>query len=108
MYLTLEDRRRMAKALRLATGTFTRRYCESDGEHWFLKDPDKDCTFLDGKRCAIYEGRPAQCRTWPFWPENMNARTWRRDVVAFCPGIGKGRVYSAKEIETLMKQDPIR
>jgi len=52
------------------------------------------CRFLDPvtkKRCLVYEARPAQCRTWPFWPENMNARAWDREVVAFCPGVGKGR-----------------
>eukprot|EP00961_Rhodomonas_salina_P046921 629705-Rhodomonas_salina.2 len=21
--------------------------------------------------CSLYEARPKQCRTWPFWPENL-------------------------------------
>jgi len=107
VYMTLEDRRRMAKVLKLRTSVFTRTYCDFDGEYWHLKDPDKNCQFLDGKRCTVYLGRPAQCRTWPFWPENMNAKTWNKDVAAFCPGVGKGRLYSAKEIEALLRQDPI-
>ncbi|MEW6330869.1 MAG: YkgJ family cysteine cluster protein, partial [Pseudomonadota bacterium] len=29
-----------------------------------------DCVFLDaGRRCRIYAVRPAQCRSYPFWPE---------------------------------------
>jgi len=31
----------------------------------------KQCTFLDGNRCSIYEARPTQCKTYPFWPQNM-------------------------------------
>ncbi len=97
----------MAKHLRLRTSTFTRRYCQWDGDHWHLNDPDKNCGFLEGKRCTVYEGRPTQCRTWPFWPENMNAKTWRRDVAAFCPGVGKGPLVSATAIAALLKTDPL-
>jgi Fe-S-cluster containining protein len=68
---------------------------------------DQNCSFLDGKRCSVYEGRPSQCRTWPFWPENMNARTWNREIVPFCPGVGKGRLYTAEEIKAAMDQDPL-
>jgi Fe-S-cluster containining protein len=107
VYLTLEDRRRMARELRISTLSFTRRYCtKTDG--WFhLKHPEKDCAFLDGKRCTVYAGRPTQCRTWPFWPENLKPKAWTREVVAFCPGVGKGRLYSAEEIRELRDQDPI-
>jgi Fe-S-cluster containining protein len=49
-------------------------------------------------RCSVYEGRPDQCRTWPFWPEVMDAKTWKKEVAAFCPGVGKGRLHSAEEI----------
>jgi hypothetical protein len=67
-----------------------------------LKHPERDCCFLDGTRCAVHEVRPEQCRTWPFWPENMNPRTWREEVEPFCGGIGKGRLYSPAEIRELM------
>jgi hypothetical protein len=108
VYLTLNDRRRMARALGLKTAEFTRAHCAKT-EGWFhLKNPDKPCAFLDGKRCGVYEGRPAQCRTWPFWPENMTAKAWEREVVAYCPGVGKGKLHSADEIEAQLRQDPLR
>ncbi len=107
VYLTLEDRRRMAKQLKLSTLAFTRRHCSKTDGYFHLKDVDGPCRFLEGKGCSIYEARPAQCRTWPFWPENMNARTWSREVQAYCPGVGKGRRYSEQEIEQLLAQDPI-
>lgn len=58
--------------------------------------------FLEGKQCSVYEARPTQCRTWPFWPENMDAKTWDEDVVSYCPGVGKGKLYSQSEIKKLM------
>jgi uncharacterized protein len=103
VYLTREDRRRLAAHLGMTTAAFRAEHCGvTDGE-LHLKDPDKDCQFLDGKRCGVYEARPTQCRTWPFWPETMNARAWRKDVESFCPGVGKGRLYEKSEIEALVQ-----
>lgn len=44
------------------------------------------CVFfdLDKKQCSIYEARPSQCRTFPFWDyfkENV------KEVYKECPGI---------------------
>jgi Fe-S-cluster containining protein len=107
VYLTLEDRRRLSKHLGISTSAFTRRYCNKTNGYFHLKYPQEPCQFLQDKSCTIYEARPVQCRTWPFWPENMNARTWNREVKAFCPGIGKGRLFSKEEIQELLKRDPI-
>ncbi len=107
VYLTLEDRRRMARHLKLSTLAFTRTYCSKTDGYFHLKDEDGPCRFMKGKGCSIYEARPAQCRTWPFWPETMNAKTWNREVKAFCPGVGKGRLWSESEIEALLAQDPV-
>jgi len=54
-----------------------------------------DCVFLiereDGTRgCSIYPVRPTQCRTWPFWPENLaTEEDWRR-AARHCPGMARG------------------
>ncbi len=108
VYLTLEDRKRFADFFGMSTVQFTRQYCDSKDGHVFLKDPPQasgDCIFLeDGNRCGTYEARPEQCRTWPFWPENMKAKTWRREIASFCPGVGKGRLYTREEIEEILKR----
>lgn len=104
VYLTLEDRRRLAKHFRVATREFTRRYCVKEDGLWVLKDFTRACTFLEGKRCGVYEARPTQCRTWPFWPEVMNAKAWDREVKAFCPGVGRGRLWSQEEIEQKLNE----
>lgn len=108
VYLTLGDRKRMAKELGLSLTDFTKKHCDKTEGWMHLKKPDQPCQFLDGKRCTVYEGRPNQCRTWPFWPENMNAKTWNEEVITFCPGVGQGKLFSATEIKRLMKMDPIK
>lgn len=101
VFLTLEDRQRIAKHLKISTRKFTMSHCEKLSGVWHLiENPNEpNCRFLDGKACGIYEARPTQCRTWPFWPEVMDAKSWKKDVKQFCPGVGKGKLWSKDEID---------
>ena len=85
----------------MRTQDFTKKYCQKYNGAFHLKEDgiNLDCLFLEGKRCGVYEARPVQCRTWPFWPEVMNAKTWKKEVLSFCPGVGKGKKVSADEIK---------
>jgi len=105
VYLTLADRRLLAASLGLPTREFTKRYCEKTEGHIHLKEkPGRgECLFLDGTSCGVYEARPVQCRTWPFWPELMKPKEWCREVRDFCPGVGKGRLHSEDEIEKVLE-----
>ena len=109
VYLTIEDRQRMAAQKGLAVPEFTRIFCEQTDGLWHLKETpgQPDCLFLKDKKCTVYETRPMQCRTWPFWPEVMNAKSWAKDVVSFCPGVGQGRLWTAGEIEEELKKQKI-
>lgn len=106
VFMTLEDRRRMARVLKMTPSAFTKKYCEKTQGVWHLKEDPKnpDCLFLKNKRCSVYEGRPTQCRTWPFWPEVMNAKAWNKDVKSFCPGVGKGPLISKEKIEVQLHE----
>jgi Fe-S-cluster containining protein len=103
IYLTLEDRARLAGHLGLRTAAFTRRYCAKTEGILHLKHPERDCAFLEQSRCRVYEARPTQCRTWPFWPENMKEKVWRTEVAPTCPGIGRGRRWSREEIQAILE-----
>lgn len=106
VYLTLEDRRRFARFLKISTSRFTREYCAKTKGYFHLKE-DKgavDCRFLKDKKCSVYEARPTQCRTWPFWPEVMSPKAWAKDVKAFCPGVGKGKLYTHDEIKARLDE----
>ncbi len=57
------------------------------------------CVFLDdeGKKCTIYEARPIQCRTYPWWPRLLlNESAYSNEAVT--PDfIAEGRHWSAAE-----------
>jgi len=107
VFLTKEDQKRFAKHLSLSPRDFLKKYCDQTQGIWHLKEnkAKTDCMFLKEKRCSVYEARPNQCRTWPFWPEVMNAKAWKLEVESFCPGVGKGKIWSKAEIKATMKLD---
>lgn len=105
VYLTKKDRQDMARFFKLSLSEFSKKYCDRTNGVWHLKEiPERpDCVFLKGKSCGIYEARPTQCRTWPFWPEVMSSKAWSKEVVSYCPGVNKGPLISKEEIETQLK-----
>ncbi len=74
------------------------------------KEPSKDCIFLSWptngqKGCEIYPVRPMQCRTWPFWQENLkNKKTWEKAGRA-CPGINQGNLYHSEQIQSILNSN---
>jgi Fe-S-cluster containining protein len=100
----------MAAAVGLSPDAFRAKYARKLGRRWTLREHETehgfDCIFLDrdtipGKAiCGIYEARPAQCRTWPFWPENLRTpEAWERvKRETPCPGMGEGTFVPVEEI----------
>jgi Fe-S-cluster containining protein len=69
---------------------------------------NQDCVFWDEKRgCGVYERRPKQCRTYPFWSANVVSRENWDDEAASCPGIGDGPLHAAEEISAIAAADGI-
>lgn len=95
----------IAGFLNLTEQQFLEQYIEvpKNGELLRLKSRENgDCVFLADNRCCIYPARPLQCRTYPFWPENLKSPYRWRLAARDCPGIHHGRHYSAAEIEVLL------
>ena len=110
VYLTLKDRKNLAEWFKMTTREFTKKYCvRTDGYYHLVENGSPDCIYISGQKCTVYEARPTQCRTWPFWPENMSAKRWNDNIQSFCPGVGKGKLHSAefirKQIERQKKAD---
>ena len=65
---------------------------------------DGDCVFYDKKAgCTVYDARPPQCRTWPFWDSNVaSAEAWQ-ETCEVCPGSGRGELIPAEEISRRLK-----
>ena len=107
VYLSKKDIIKIAKFTELKIEDFIKLYCdETDGFiHFKENNNNNNCIFLQNKKCSIYKARPTQCRTWPFWSENMKAKTWNLEISNFCPGIGKGKLINRNTIEKRIKTD---
>ena len=105
VFFTRKEERTMAGHLGLSRVEFRRLHTDRLGPgEWTLHFPDGRCTFLDGRRCSIYEARPSQCRTWPFWPENMDPEVWNTEIAPFCPGVGQGPLHTQEKIEATLEE----
>ena len=109
IWVTSREAGLIADFLREPLKLVLRDYTKRVGFHMtIIERPDtKDCIFYrradDMPGCAIYPVRPAQCRSWPFWPENLaDADCWEK-ASRNCRGIEQGRHYSFEEIKDIRK-----
>ncbi|MBN1764982.1 MAG: YkgJ family cysteine cluster protein [Sedimentisphaerales bacterium] len=111
VWINQNEIKAMAAFLNLDIDVFKARYLHRVGRRYSLieKEDNKDCVFLvpngAGKKCMVYYVRPTQCRTWPFWKENIrNEQCWNH-AGEKCPGINQGKWFSKTQIEALQKGD---
>ncbi len=107
VYLTLKERKILSDHFSLSLVEFDNKYCQLTDELYHLKNKANncDCIFLKNKKCSIYDKRPFQCRTWPFWPENLSSKkNWVVDVEQFCPGANKGKKHDAAAIQKILNE----
>lgn len=69
---------------------------------------NKDCIFLTtaadgGRKCRIYPVRPTQCRTWPFWADNLKSPDDWAMAGLRCAGINRGQLHDRDEIKSKRK-----
>ena len=84
----------LAAAVALPVEEFQRRYVRTVGIRRSLVEyANGDCAFFDGasRRCGVYEARPRQCRTWPFWASNLVTPAAWQETADRCPGCNRGR-----------------
>lgn len=88
----------IATLLEISLEEMAKRYLRNVGSRVSLIErPNGDCVFYSSG-CTIYPVRPVQCRTFPFWPENLRTAADWGEAASECPGMGKGRLYSPQEI----------
>lgn len=90
IWVTQTEMKSMAEHLNMEEEAFINDYLLKIRYRFTLKELPYEggfgCIFFDRtqKMCRIYEVRPSQCRTFPFWDyfkDNID------EVVAECPGI---------------------
>jgi hypothetical protein len=99
----------LAKKLSLTARAFALAYTvrEEGSDLELKKTAEGQCVFLENRACTVHEAKPLQCRAYPFLPLDgftpIESRfTWSYEK-KFCPGIGKGRLYSKREIAAVSR-----
>ncbi|MBV8782199.1 MAG: YkgJ family cysteine cluster protein [Phycisphaerae bacterium] len=120
VWISREEIRRLADHLKLTPPEVVDRYCRTiDGKFSLTENRNArgeyDCVFLheapgtpnaDGvvqprRTCTIYPVRPLQCRTWPFWSENLiKEEIWDRSSRR-CPGMNYGKKWPVERIHQM-------
>ena len=117
---TPDEGKQMAQAIGLSEQDFYNQYAHRMTPRkagWSLNERKTehgyDCVFLDrtsqpGKAlCRVHNARPGQCRTWPFWPENISSpRAWQR-TARHCEGINQGKRYTLQQIRIERDTTPL-
>lgn len=91
IWITIPEIENLAKHLNITLDELRIKYLEKIGYKYSIKEIKLEednyaCTFfnLEKRQCSIYEARPLQCKTFPFWEyfkENIE------EVCAECPAI---------------------
>jgi len=101
----------LARLLRLPVDDLRRRHtavARGRGRH-LVDVPGQTCRFFEaGRGCAVYEARPRQCRTWPFWRVNLKSRRQWEAAGRVCRGIDQGDHYGEAAIVGLAADDGLR
>ena len=109
IWVTRPEIQIIADFLKISVGQLKQRYLKRVGLRTTIIEhrSTRDCIFLQneaGKRkCMIYPVRPSQCRSWPFWPNNLNSSNAWNKTAQKCPGVNRGNHYTYEEIEKIKK-----
>ena len=90
IYVSQDEILALATLLKLETDDFIEQYLYKKGYKYSLKEVvhegSYDCVFYNrsSNGCGVYEARPTQCRTFPFWDYFKQRVDELKDE---CPGI---------------------
>ena len=102
VWVNRDEITRLAESLNMAAAEFKRQYVRTEHRKCSLRElPNGDCVFFDRETmgCKVYDARPVQCRTWPFWQSNLRSPATWECTCQDCPGAGAGRQFTFEEIE---------
>ena len=117
VFLSDRDVSTLKNALKLGEKEFLDLYCRwipnEDGKSRLsLKEKSNyDCVFWAEKAgCRVYEARPLQCVSFPFWPSVVKDEDSWEMTAGECPGMNHGIIHSSGSIEKWLstrKSEPI-
>ena len=110
VFLSEKDLKKLILELNTDKNSFIKSYCRwvvnrQGSESLSLKEKSNNDCILWDSGCTVYQARPLQCRTFPFWKSVLSSSGVWEATAGACPGMNTGRLYSIDEIEKkLLKQ----
>lgn len=104
VYLSKRDLDSLCKALKLKYFEFIKKYCRKADYYYgrqvlaLLEKSNYDCILWENG-CSVYEARPVQCSTYPFWSWMIKDEDSWNECSKDCMGMNDGRLWSKEEIE---------
>ncbi|HVC94586.1 MAG TPA: YkgJ family cysteine cluster protein [Pirellulales bacterium] len=101
VWVNQEEIEALALKLGVDVAEFERKHVRSVGLRRSLIEFDNgDCVFFDSqaRKCTVYDARPRQCRTWPFWQSNVKSPAAWEQTCQVCPGSGHGPLVPLEQI----------
>ena len=85
VFLSSADVTRLAKSQKLGEKDFLAQYCRTVdcglARRFSLEEKaNLDCIFWENGGCSVYEARPLQCRSFPFWSALVTSRLCRSSL----------------------------
>jgi len=82
----------LAQVLKISVVDLKRKYTRQRDNRYALTETktlngDYDCVFLKDNKCSVYQARPQQCRTFPWWPENLTSEDSWEQLGFECEGV---------------------
>ncbi len=110
VWVSKEDCMQISKHLGIDIVVFYRNYLKKIGSKYSLKEHKNfDYIFLKDKKCSIYEVRPIQCKTFPWWPHFLESSDNFNDVKNHWEGINHidGDLVSFEKIQNSVNKHNI-
>ena len=108
VYLSKHDLDLLCSFFNMGMSEFIEKYCrwvnyyEGKTVLALLEKKNWDCILWENG-CSAYEGRPVQCRTYPFWSWMIKDRDMWDECARDCPGMNKGKTWTYEQIEEQKK-----
>lgn len=119
VFLSEKDAFLLGTALKMDYDQFVETYCRwipsSNGNYQLSlnEKANNDCIFwttLPKEGCSVYDNRPLQCRSYPFWASIVRSRKSWEETAHNCPGVNHGALHSGDAITNwldMRRSEPI-
>lgn len=111
IWITPEELTSMAAFLQISEKEFKIKYTRQRDNRISLTEKknafgEYDCIFLKEKKCQIYQTRPKQCRTYPWWKEHLTSPESWELAAQECEGINnEAPLKPYVEIKNILSND---